>query len=332
MKIKESIGDIKLVSPAEQFQRKKLQNEVVQRLMEHHLSPVGQRAMYECGVFLRFVTTEDKQHRKVIQANFCGRRFCPTCDWRKSLKDSLEVQTEIRAISEEQKYRFIFVTLTAPNVSGEDLPKAITQYNKAFDRLMKRRSFSRMSKGYIRKLEITYNADRDDFHPHFHVIFAVSKSYFTNKKIYLNHDEWLSSWREVMGDNSIKMVNVQAVGSKDDEVESAKEVAKYAVKDSDYDSPEVFDYFYNALHGRQLITRRGIFKDYRKKYKAKELDDYREVDTNFYYYLLRSTWEMSEHRYNEIYRKLTDEERVAFGLVGDHKLGGDDTEAVIIDE
>lgn len=332
MKAKESISVKKAITPGEQFRNKKAKNEVVQELMRKHLSPAGNRALLECGVFLRFVSTKDKAHRKVIQANFCGRRFCPMCDWRRSLKESLEIQTEIEAISSEKGYRFIFVTLTAPNVSGSELPKSITKYNHAFDKLMKRRSFERFQHGYIRKLEITYNKDRNDFHPHFHVLFAVNKSYFNDKKLYINHDLWLKSWQEVMDDPTIKMVNVQAVGSKADEVESAKEVAKYSVKDEDYSNPEVFDSFYEALHGRQIITRRGIFKDYRAKYKDGDLEDYREPDMNYYYYLLQSTWQMSEGKYEEIYRKLTDEERQAFGLQGLHKLGGDSTETVEIEE
>ena len=41
-------------------------------------------------------------------------------------------------------------------------------------------------KGYVRKLEITYNKERDDYNPHFHVLIAVNKSYFTDKNYYIN--------------------------------------------------------------------------------------------------------------------------------------------------
>ena len=37
-----------------------------------------------------------------------------------------------------------------------------------------------------RKLEITYNKERDDYHPHFHVLITVNKSYFTDKDYYIS--------------------------------------------------------------------------------------------------------------------------------------------------
>ena len=37
-----------------------------------------------------------------------------------------------------------------------------------------------MNVGYIRKLEITYNS-KDTYHPHYHVLICVDKSYFRGK-------------------------------------------------------------------------------------------------------------------------------------------------------
>ena len=82
-------------------------------------------------------------------------------------------------IEDEHDKAFIFVTLTAPNVKGENLKDEITKYNKSFKKLVERIEIAKISKGYIRKLEVTYNKERDDYHPHFHCIFAVDKSYFT---------------------------------------------------------------------------------------------------------------------------------------------------------
>ena len=49
---------------------------------------------------------------------------------------------------------------------------------------MGRKEVKSIVKGYIRKLEVTYNSDMssksyDTYHPHFHVVIAVNKSYFT---------------------------------------------------------------------------------------------------------------------------------------------------------
>ncbi|RMH95205.1 replication protein, partial [Stutzerimonas nitrititolerans] len=66
-----------------------------------------------------------------------------------------------------------------------------------------------IAKGYVRKLEITYNKERDDYHPHFHVLIAVNKSYFTDKRYYISQKEWLELWRDVTGISEITQVQVQ---------------------------------------------------------------------------------------------------------------------------
>ncbi|MBI6089122.1 protein rep, partial [Clostridium perfringens] len=87
-------------------------------------------------------------------------------------------------------------------------------YNKSFKKLMERKEVKAIAKGYIRKLEVTYQKDKfitkelwkrkkdyyinkglsigdeepnyDTYNPHFHVVIAVSKSYFTDTKKYIN--------------------------------------------------------------------------------------------------------------------------------------------------
>lgn len=46
---------------------------------------------------------------------------------------------------------------------------------------------------------------------------------------------------------------------------AVQEVAKYSAKDFELtESQEVFDTFYHAMKGRQLITFNGVFKEYKK--------------------------------------------------------------------
>src|SRR5699024_749997 len=93
----------------------------------------------------------------------------------------------------------IFLTLTTPNVSKNKLENAIKHYNQSFRRLSNRTKFKKVVKGYVRKLEITYNKERDDYNPHFHVLVAVNKSYFKDTKYYISQKEWLNLWRDVTG-------------------------------------------------------------------------------------------------------------------------------------
>lgn len=100
-------------------------------------------------------------------------------------------------IEQDQQKDFIFLTLTTPNVSKEDLENEIKHYNQSFRRLSNRTKFKKVVKGYVRKLEITYNKNRDDYHPHFHILIAVNKSYFKDTKSYISQSEWLTLWRDV---------------------------------------------------------------------------------------------------------------------------------------
>jgi hypothetical protein len=200
-------------------------------------------------------------------------------------------------IEKERDKTFVFVTLTAPNVKGEDLKNEITRYNKAFKNLCKRDEVANINKGYIRKLEITYNAERDDYHPHFHVIFAVNKNYF-NGRTYIKQQKWLSLWRDVMGDDTITQVDVRKVVRGKD----ANEMAAYAAKDFDYTkgsdhvkNQEIFDMFYNALKGRQVLTYSGLFTEANKKYKNKELEHYKTIDETEYVWQILYQWIHGEY-------------------------------------
>jgi len=296
------------------YNTKKSKNQVVSFFTDKHLSPKSQKRLCECGDWIDFLVDREETKLKVQQANFCKNRFCPMCAWRLAHKDAMKIAVLMEYIEVEHDKAFIFVTLTAPNVKGEDLRDEITRYNKAFKNLTKRNEILRINQGYIRKLEITYNAERNDYHPHFHCIFAVNKSYFKSRD-YVSQKRWLDLWRSVMGDDTITQVDVRRVKKDKD----SNEIAKYAAKDSDYtQSQEIFDVFYNALKGRQVLTFNGLFADANKKYKAGELDKYKTLDETEYVQLVLYRWggtayvekrrrEITEEEYKELKKEAIDE-------------------------
>ncbi|MEW9960321.1 protein rep, partial [Clostridium butyricum] len=225
----------------------------------------------ECGDFLQMLSDLSLENSKLHRASFCGNRFCPMCSWRVACKDSLEISILMEHLRKEENKEFIFLTLTTPNVKGADLDSSIKNYNKAFQRLMQRKEVGNIIKGYIRKLEVTYNSDKtsksyDTYHPHFHVVLAVNRSYFTDKKYYINHDRWLNLWREATGDFSITQVDVRKAKAND--YKEVYELAKYSAKDTDYlINREVFTYFYKALKGKQVLVFSGLFKEAHKMYQ-----------------------------------------------------------------
>lgn len=269
----------------------------------------------ECGDFLQMLSDFSLENSKLHKANFCGNRFCPMCSWRVACKDSLEISILMEHLRKEENKEFIFLTLTAPNVKGEFLDGEIKKYNKSFERLMKRKEVKQIVKGYIRKLEVTYNSDKtsdsyDTYHPHFHVVIAVNKSYFTDKDYYINHDRWLNLWREATGDYTITQVDVRKAKAND--YKEVYELAKYSAKDTDYlVNREVFTTFYKALKGKQVLVFSGLFKDAHKMYKNHELDIYKEQDTIEYAYMVNYNWLKNKYDNTNI-RELTEEEKQKF--------------------
>lgn len=101
-------------------------------------------------------------------------------------------------------------------------------------------------------------------------------------------------------------VNVKKVKANDKK--EVAEIAKYGAKDSDYlTSQEVFDVFYKALKGKQILTYNGLFKDALALFKNGKLDKYKEVDPTEYVYMLLYKWGFGEYVEHEI-RELTKEE------------------------
>ena len=260
----------------------------------------------ECNTFMKMIADESLENKKQHKGNSCKHRFCPICAWKKSKKDALALSVMMAYLKQEEKKEFIFLTLTAPNVEADELEDEIKLYNHSFKKLMERKEVQKISKGYARKLEITYNEERNDYHPHFHVLIVVNKSYFTQTKQYISRDRWLELWKQTTKNPTITQVDVRKVrDSKNDKV---YEIAKYSAKDSDYlVSQEVFEVFYKALKGKRLIVYSGLFKDAMMKYKNGELDKYKEKDLTRYVYSILYNW--GDKKYLELEKRLlTDEE------------------------
>lgn len=291
------------------FQPKKKQNLRIYEFIEKKLSESGRELFRSCSTFNQFITTEDKQSLKLIHSNPCKHRFCPICAWRKARKDAMKISIMMEAIKVEEKKEFLFLTLTTPNIKADMVRSEIDRFNKAFNKLFKRRKIERPIKGYIRKLEMTYNKERDDYNPHFHVLLCVNKSYFTDKRYYIPQKEWLEMWREVTDLPEITQVHIQKVqlikGGN-----AVAEIAKYSAKDYEMaTSQDVFDVFYSALKGRQLIVYGGLLKEYALKYEKGELDKYKGEDKNEYFYKLIASWNKDLLKFDKEYQELTEFEK-----------------------
>lgn len=291
----------------EKYTEKKQRNQVFQKFIKRHIGENQMDLVEDCNTFLSFVADKTLEKQKLYKANSCKNRFCPVCAWRKARKDALGLSLMMQYIKQQEKKEFIFLTLTTPNVMSDELENEIKRYNNSFRKLIKRKKVGSVIKRYVRKLEITYNKKRDDYNPHFHVLIAVNKSYFTDKRYYISQQEWLDLWRDVTGISEITQVQVQKIRQNNNK--ELYEMAKYSGKDSDYlINQKVFDAFYKSLKGKQVLVYSGLFKEAKKKLKNGDLDYLKEIDPTEYIYQIFYIWKQKEYLASELY-DLTEQEK-----------------------
>ncbi|HET0691923.1 TPA: protein rep [Streptococcus pneumoniae] len=291
----------------EKYTEKKQRNQVFQKFIKRHIGENQMDLVEDCNTFLSFVADKTLEKQKLYKANSCKNRFCPVCAWRKARKDALGLSLMMQYIKQQEKKEFIFLTLTTPNVMSDELENEIKRYNNSFRKLIKIKKVGSVIKGYVRKLEITYNKKRDDYNPHFHVLIAVNKSYFTDKRYYISQQEWLDLWRDVTGISEITQVQVQKIRQNNNK--ELYEMAKYSGKDSDYlINQKVFDAFYKSLKGKQVLVYSGLFKEAKKKLKNGDLDYLKEIDPTEYIYQIFYIWKQKEYLASELY-DLTEQEK-----------------------
>ena len=179
--------------------------------------------------------------------------------------------------------RYIFVTLTLKNPSAQELKSAIDRLNEGFKNLVQSsrelggdiRIFKDSLLGYLKCLEITYNADGKTYHPHIHAVFHLKGSYFGRN--YLNHSRWANMWKSLLKLDYEPMVDVRAI--KKTTPKLIAEVAKYPVKVTDLlkikDSSEqvgVLATLLTTTHHRRFITFGGTFRKIKRELALDDIE------------------------------------------------------------
>jgi plasmid rolling circle replication initiator protein Rep len=216
------------------------------------------------------------------------------CQRRKSLKAYSDF---CKILNDLKDYSFLHLVLTVPNCKGYELRETLKYMEQCSSRLFKIDKVERAFKGVARCTEVTYNKKHDDYHPHFHCLVAVNKSYFTSRD-YLNHKTlrflWSVLWRirtdnlrrikdeKILEYNLLDSDLLQVHITKADEG-ALPEIAKYAVKPLEMelarkDRAKVLQELYEALKGKRMIQTFGVVKDSAKKCKV-DFNDSVESDT-----------------------------------------------------
>ncbi|QGV17965.1 Replication protein [Lacticaseibacillus paracasei subsp. paracasei] len=237
----------------------------------------------ECGETLRFASSGSDL--KLFQAWFCHSRLCPMCNWRRARKQSYQLSLIINeALGKNPSGVFLFLTLTEKNATASTLKAELKKMNASFYRLFQYKKTSKNLLGYVRSTEITFNETHHTYHQHAHVLLLMKSTYFRDSQNYITQAEWSRLWKHARKLNYEPVVNVKRVRPnvrrRDTSLAaSAREVAKYQVKSTDYLTGnegrdlKVVDTLENALNHTRQLSFGGVLKDIRQKLKLDDLDN-----------------------------------------------------------
>lgn len=185
-----------------------------------------------------------EQHDNKITGKYCNNRWCLTCNRIRTAKLINGYKQTLSELEDKT-----FVTLTVPNVSANVLSETLDTMLKTFKDIQevfrKRRKSPIIG---IRKLEVTFNPERCDFHPHFHLVVS---GHDIADEIVL---EWLKR-------NETANIKGQDVRQADDNsvMELFKYFTKIVTKKTIY--IQALDTIFLAMRNRRVFQPMGIEKN-----------------------------------------------------------------------
>lgn len=247
------------------------------------LQRMGERVA-QCSQVLQFARdppTKGPSKLKLKAAWFCRVRFCPICQWRRSLQWQARLYQALpRLLMDFPDARFLFATFTVRNCAVEVVRYTLKLLAEGWKRLTELALWPAI--GWVRSTEITRGKD-GSAHPHLHALLMVKPDYFG--EWYLQQHEWAQMWGESVRLNYRPVVDVRAI--KQNKKRSSlkvnnvnvshmwfivSEILKYSVKPSDMMRDH--DWFL-ALSDQVVKTRAvavgGVLRPYLKTRRRDDL-------------------------------------------------------------
>jgi len=177
-----------------------------------------------------------------LVSSYCFERSCLQCNRIKTGKLINRYQKDFELMKEPY-----FITLTIPNIEEKEVKDEL----KYMKRQIRKIADLGRKKGIylkgIRKLEITYNRKRNDYHPHYHFLIDGE----IEARFLL--DNWLKK-------NPMAYRKAQDIQKADEK--SLKELFKYSVKEQDSKDIipiENLHFIYKVLKGERTFQSMGNF-------------------------------------------------------------------------
>lgn len=239
--------------------------------------PTKAGAIYGCGTFIR--TGQRNGHEVIAEANFCRQRLCQVCAWRRAAKFTAQMFPVIRNL-EAKGYKAIFVTLTVQNPPADGVSAALDVLLKGWDRLIhNNRWYRQYVKGFVRSLEVTYNASSDTYHPHIHALLFMPAQYATaTYGPYKNQKELQADWARAAKLDYNPIVDIRAVHCQKTKNNTTKaavvETLKYCYKvDQKAISDKTIAVLLHSLSNRRLVSFGGVVAEERRALQLGDIDD-----------------------------------------------------------
>ena len=252
----------------------------------------------------------------LLKVNRCmNNRFCPNCKKFELAKFIHSYGKDFKSLL-IKNYNPYLLTLTVPNVSGEDLRETIDNMNKAFSKFFRlfnepigqgKHGFKdRIIEfhGALKVLEITYNKKTNTFHPHFHcMIFSTDyprlefqkdiQGAWSNKRQSYNMNSlidiqvmklWYMCYSKIRltkknYDNlSDNWFDLYMCDMREMDEKGIYEVLKYTFKDTDVSSYYVFKTLVNSLENKRIRQGYGILRGL----KCEDVEDGEKQDISEY--------------------------------------------------
>jgi hypothetical protein len=228
--------------------------------LDSPLNKAYRRTLFDCCSTIM-------QEGKKLTARYCDARWCNTCN---RIRVAKLLNGYLKPLSELKNPHF--VTLTIPNVNKAELKPVIAGMIRTFQNIVKANRRAGNALNGVRKLECTYNAVFDTYHPHFHMIIDGNE----------NGNAFIAEWLKRYPFADIKAQDNRPCKG----IEGLKELFKYTTKivtKTGNSSPHMIyvsalDTTFKAMYGVRTFQSFGNVKMVKEEIEELEADEYEDIE------------------------------------------------------
>jgi hypothetical protein len=235
---------------------------VIKALQASGTSSRGLDNFQNCGAECVIEWSEIEQKHR-LRGSYCHNRHCEPCMRAKANLLAANLRNRLES---QKGGDFRFVTLTLRH-TDTPLMDQIKRLNKCFAKLRSRKLWKNSQRGGCAILEIKWNAEKQKWHPHLHIISDGG---------FIKNFDLSEEWLHVTGDSSI--VDIRRLSSEKD---AAHYVAKYMSKGTNqavWNDPAAAIEWVVATRGVRTCATFGTWRGFQLLKKNEDAKDWVAVD------------------------------------------------------